>query len=70
MEELIDEVIENLENQTAEVINALHACREGHPLSCGDRAKDFYNAAFMASGRVKKDLIVKLNHAGLNLNAN
>jgi len=61
---LLDQAQDAMRKATAEARNTLHACKKGHPLSCGDRAKDFWNAAFVLSGRCDQRIVVKLNKIG------
>jgi len=61
---LLDQAQDAMKKATAEARNTLHACKKGHPLSCGDRAKDFWNAAFALSGRCDQRIVVNLNKIG------
>jgi hypothetical protein len=60
--ERIDLIQADMEKASAEVRNALHACRAGHPLGNGqDRTDLFRNAAFALSGRVSSNHLIWLN---------
>ncbi len=56
MERMIDSICQETKNPT--LLNALHACRPGHPLGKGQTAP-FYNAYFLA---MQQDYFHSLPH--------
>lgn len=64
---LVDACVNGLKRKKAETLNALHACRFNHPLSCGNRSTDFYNAFAAAKGNLNPELLDKLFDASNTL---
>lgn len=66
IQEILNEAIEKINYRSADAINHVSACRVGNKLSCGERSKDFLNAAYIVS-KYSIPFAEELNRIGIYL---